>query len=103
MEDATVYYDNSLSLSKKEGKKRAVEEKNKVADFYNQNQDFEKEIRLREETLTEIESLSDDDLEDDINSPLTPQRQNYKIANAFVGQEKYDQAIPYLEKSTIYL
>ncbi len=101
VEDATVYYDNSLSLSKKEGKKRAVEEKNKVADFYNQNQDFEKEIRLREETLTEIESLSDDDLEDDINSPLTPQRQNYKIANAFVGQEKYDQAIPYLQKSIL--
>jgi two-component system LytT family sensor kinase len=101
VEDATVYYDNSLSLSKKEGKKRAVEEKNKVADFYNQNQDFEKEIRLREETLTEIESLSDDDLEEDINSPLTPQRQNYKIANAFVGQEKYEQAIPYLQKSII--
>ncbi|MFT4848808.1 MAG: two-component system LytT family sensor kinase [Sediminicola sp.] len=101
LEDAKVYYDNSLSLSKKEGKKRAVEEKNKVADFYNQNQDFEKEIRLREETLTEIESLSDDDLEKDINSPLTPQRQNYKIANAFVGQEKYDQAIPYLEKSIL--
>jgi two-component system LytT family sensor kinase len=101
LEDAKVYYDNSLSLSKKEGKKRAVEEKNKVADFYNQNQDFEKEIRLREETLTEIESLRDDDLEKDINSPLTPQRQNYKIANAFVGQEKYDQAIPYLEKSIL--
>ena len=101
LEDATVYYDNSLSLSKKEGKKRAVEEKNKVADFYNQNQDFEKEIRLREETLTEIESLSEDELEEDINSPLTPQRQNYKIANAFVGQEKYDLAIPYLQKSIL--
>ena len=45
--------------------------------------------------------MSDDDLEKDINSPLTPQRQNYKIANAFVGQEKYDQAIPYLEKSIL--
>lgn len=101
VEDATMYYDNSLSLSKKEGKKRAVEEKNKVADFYNQNQDFEKEIRLREETLTEIESFDDDELEEDINSPLTPQRQNYKIANAFVGQEKYDLAIPYLQKSII--
>jgi tetratricopeptide (TPR) repeat protein len=101
VEDATKYYDNSLSLSKKEGKKRAVEEKNKVADFYNQNQDFEKEIRLREETLTEIESFGDDELEEDINSPLTPQRQNYKIANAFVGQEKYDLAIPYLQKSIL--
>jgi tetratricopeptide (TPR) repeat protein len=97
--EAESYYGNSLDLSKKEGKKRAVEEKNKVADFYNQNRDFDKEIKLREETLTEIESLSDDLENEDVNSPLTSQRQNYKIANAFVGQEKYEQAIPYLEKS----
>ena len=97
--EAESYYGNSLDLSKKEGNKRAVEEKNKVADFYNQNRDFDKEIKLREETLDEIESLSDDLGNDNLNSPLTTQRQNYKIANAFVGQEKYDQAIPYLEKS----
>ena len=99
VEEAEAYYDNSLVLSKKEGKKRAVEEKNKVADFYNQNKDYDKEIQLREETLSEIQSLNDDLLEEDINSPLTPQRQNYKIANAFVGQEKFEEAIPYLEKS----
>ena len=99
--EAESYYGNSLDLSKKESKKRAVEEKNKVADFYNQNRDFDKEIELREETLSEIESMADDAVEEDVNSPLTPQRQNYKIANAFVGQEKYDEAIPYLEKSII--
>ena len=99
VEEAEAYYDNSLVLSKKEGKKRAVEEKNKVADFYNQNKDYDKEIQLREETLSEIQSLNDDPLEEDINSPLTPQRQNYKIANAFVGQEKFQEAIPYFEKS----
>lgn len=99
LEQAESYYGNSLDLSKKESKKRAVQEKNKVADFYNQNRDFDKEIQLREETLTEIESLSDDNIEEDLDSPLTPQRQNYKIANAFVGQEKFEEAIPYLEKS----
>lgn len=101
VDEAESYYGNSLDLSKKESKKRAVQEKNKVADFYNQNRDFDKEIQLREETLSEIESLSDDEVEEDINSPLTLQRQNYKIANAFVGQEKYNEAIPYLEKSII--
>lgn len=99
--EAESYYGNSLNLSKKESKKRAVQEKNKVADFYNQNRDFDKEIQLREETLSEIESLGDDEAEEDLNSPLTPQRQNYKIANAFVGQEKFDEAIPYLEKSIV--
>ena len=101
VQEAEEYYENSLDLSKKEGKKRAVQEKNKVADFYNQNRDYDKEIQLREETLTEIESLSDDNIKEDLNSPLTPQRQNYKIANAFVGQEKYEEAIPYLEKSIL--
>ena len=100
-EEAEAYYGNSLDLSKKESKKRAVEEKNKVADFYNQNQDFDKEILLREETLSEIESLGDDATEEDLDSPLTQQRQNYKIANAFVGQEKYEEAIPYLERSIV--
>lgn len=99
LSEAEVYYDNSLDLSKKESRKRAVEEKNKVADFYNQNRAFDKEIKLREETLNEIESLEEDSIDKDLNSPLTPQRQNYKIANAFLGQEKYEEAIPYLEKS----
>lgn len=97
--EAEAYYDNSLDLSKKESRKRAVEEKNKVADFYNQNRSYDKEIQLREETLNEIQSMEDDSMDEDVNSPLTPQRQNYKIANAFLGQEKYEEAIPYLEKS----
>jgi tetratricopeptide (TPR) repeat protein len=98
VQEAAEYFDNSLSLAKKENKKRAVAEKNKVADFYNQNRDFDKEIQLREEALDEINSLDDTEAED-INSPLTAQRQNYKIANAYVGQERYKEAIPYLEKS----
>ena len=100
IEEAEAYYDNSLSLSKNENRKRAVEEKNKVADFYNQKQDFAKEIELRQEALGEIQTLRDQgDDEDDVNSALTSQRQNYKIANAYVAQDKYEEAIPFLEKS----
>jgi len=99
LDEAEVYYGNSLDLSKKEGKKRAVEEKNKVADFYNQNREYQKEIQLREETLNEIQSNENDFELQDNASPLTPQRQNYKIANAFVSQEMYQEAIPYLKRS----
>ncbi|MCB0456788.1 MAG: histidine kinase [Flavobacteriaceae bacterium] len=99
IEEAQTYFDNSLSLSKNENKKRAVEEKNKVADFYNQKRDFDKEIELRQETIDEIQSMEVEESEDDINSALTPQRQNYKIANAYVAQDKYQEAIPFLEKS----
>ena len=100
IEEANVYYSNSLSLAENENKKRAVTEKNKVADFYNQSRDFDKEIQLREETLEELESLKDyDSIGTDFSSPLTPQRQNYKIANAFASQGKSRKAIPFLKKS----
>ncbi len=100
LEEASNYYSNSLSLAENENKKRAVTEKNKVADFYNQSRDFEKEIQLREETLKELESMDDyDSIGSDFTSPLTPQRQNYKIANAFASQGKSKEAIPFLKKS----
>ncbi len=99
IDEAQSYFTNSLSLSKQENKKRAVEEKNKVADFYNQKRDFSKEIELRQEALDELETLEEESEAPEINSPLTPQRQNYKIANAFVAQDRYQDAIPFLEKS----
>ncbi len=100
IEEAEEYFGNSLNLSKNENRRRAVEEKNKVADFYNQKQDFAKEIELRQEALDEINTLqSQGDDEEDNNSALTPQRQNYKIANAYVAQDKYEEAIPFLQKS----
>lgn len=98
-QEAEEYFGNSLKLAKGENKKRAVEEKNQVADFYNANRDFDKEIQLRSEALEEIESLEDDVVSEPVDEALTPQRQNYKIANAYVAQEKYADAIPFLKKS----
>lgn len=94
---AEKFFGKSLKLAKKENKQRAVSEKNKVADFYNQNREYEKEIELRKETLKALDDLEEKTQVQD--EALTPQRQNYKIANAFVAQEKYQQAIPYLKKS----
>lgn len=100
VEEAETYFRNSLNLSEKENRTRAAREKNTVADFYNQTQDFGKEIELRQEALNELEDLdAEDDVQQDLASPLTPQRQNYKIANAFVAQDKYEEAIPFLERS----
>ncbi len=99
--EAEAYYGNSLKLAKKENIKRAVLEKDKVADFYNQNRDFDKEIKLREETISGIEVLDEEELVDtnEENNPLTLQRQNYKIATALIAQDKYKEAVKYLKKS----
>lgn len=98
-QEAEQYFDNSLNLAKQENKKRAVVEKNKVADFYNQNRDFDKEIQLRSGLLEELKGLDEGSLEDDEAEAISPQRQNYKIANAYVAQDKYEDAIPFLKKS----
>lgn len=100
LDEAGTYFSNSLNLAETENKTRAVKEKNKVADYYNQSREFDKEIKLREETLAELETMEvQDSIENDINSPLTPQRQNYKIANAYAAQGKPNEAIPFLKKS----
>ena len=98
-EEAITFFDNSLNLAGRENTRRSAAEKNKVADFYNSNQDFDKEIELRQQALSDIEEIGEEQEESGGVNPLTVQNQNYKIANAYVAQDRYDEAIPFLEKS----
>lgn len=96
---AEGFFNKSMELANTENKKRAVEEKIKVADFRGENNDLSDEIELRKEalnTISEIESEADDI---DNESPLTIQKQNYKIGKAYAAQRDYGNAIPYLQKS----
>ncbi|MFC0603849.1 tetratricopeptide repeat-containing sensor histidine kinase [Winogradskyella pulchriflava] len=95
---AKNYYSNSLNLAAKENKKRAVEEKVKVAEFNSDNKDYESEIELRKEIIDDIKDIERDSVISN-ESPWTSQKQNYKIGNALLLQNKNDDAITYLEKS----
>ena len=95
---AKGYFSNSLNLAEKENKKRAVEEQVKVAEFNNLNADYEGEIVLRKQVIEGIKDIERDSIISN-DSPLTSQKQNYKIGNALILQNKNDDAIPYLEKS----
>ncbi len=94
-QEAQDYFENSLNLAKKENKKRAIEEKVKVADFQNKNRAYNQEIVLRKQVLEDIET----DSFFDNKSAITPQKQNYKIGSAYAMQKDFENAIPYLEKS----
>jgi two-component system, LytTR family, sensor kinase len=94
-QEAKVYFDKSLKLANNQNKKRAAEEKVKVADFQNTNKAYSNEIQLRKEALKDIENQAVLDNE----SALTPQKQNYKIGNALALQNDFANAIPFLEKS----
>ncbi|SIS82815.1 Tetratricopeptide repeat-containing protein [Zobellia uliginosa] len=101
--EAGAYYNSSLQLTESLEPKRAVQEKEKVADFYNQKNLYGAEIELRKKSLSELKTLpkgktAKREARDELDS-ITPQRINYKIANAYIAQDKYDEAIPYLKES----
>jgi lipopolysaccharide biosynthesis regulator YciM len=106
MDEAEEYYDNSLILSEQEAPKRAVQEKEKVADFYNKQSEYDKEVTLRKKSLEDLELIKESKtrvskVAKQSASPdsISTQRIKYKIGNALLSQQKYDEAIPYLEES----
>lgn len=104
--EAEGFYNNSLNLSKKVAPERLIEENEKVADFYNQENRYEDEIQLRKKSLSGLSQLPRQSVGREskaLPSPdsITAQRINYKIANAYIAQDKLDEAIPYLERSIV--
>ncbi|WP_203256363.1 tetratricopeptide repeat-containing sensor histidine kinase [Hyunsoonleella ulvae] len=98
--EAEGYFNKSLKLANTQNKKRAVEEKVKVADFKSKNNLYSSEIELRKQVLDDLEDIEEEsDSIIDNESPLTLQKQNYKIGNAYAEQSDYGNAISYLEKS----
>ncbi len=56
---ANTKFQNSIDLAKQENPARSILEQDKVADYYNQTQQFDKEIDLRKQTLEEVEKIKD--------------------------------------------
>lgn len=122
---ANKQFQNSIRLAERENPVRSLKEKNKVADFFNDTQQFDKEINLRKQTLLETKKLNDSvlligektkkdkkpesklDLEPvvdgfsgtQISPTQTISENNYKIGRALVQQEDYESAIPFLKES----
>lgn len=101
IQKANAQYNNALLLAAKENKTRSIKEKEKVANFYNKNRQFDKEIQLRKETLKEADDqITNDTIFNEPNvNPITPQTINYKIGRAYVEKGDNEKAIPFLKKS----
>ena len=95
---ADEFFNNALNLAANQGRKRAIKEKITIADFQNRKQAYDEEIELRKQGLEEINAFEVDSIFDN-ESALTPQKQNYKIGNAYALQNDFEKALPYLEKS----
>ena len=105
VQEAEAYYSSSLELAAGEAPIRAVREKEKVADFYNRENRYDDEIKLRKKSLSELKSLPVPEEESKKESveedSITAQQINYKIANAYLAQDKYEEAISYLVESIV--
>ncbi len=102
-EEAEAYYDISLEQAAGQAPMRAVREKEKVADYYNRENRYEEEIKLRKKSLSELKSMpesAESAPESEVTEDaIAAQQINYKIGNAYVSQEKYDEAVPFLVES----
>ncbi|SDR67799.1 Tetratricopeptide repeat-containing protein [Polaribacter sp. KT25b] len=96
---AETLFKNSLNLAEKENPKRALEEEEKVADFYNSNRRFDDEIQLRKKSLIKAEENEASKRKSIEKDSITSQKINYKIGNAYLLKEDYKEAIPFLQKS----
>ncbi|MCK0192201.1 tetratricopeptide repeat protein [Arenibacter sp. F20364] len=102
LQEANAFFNNSLELASEQAPQRAVQEKEKVADFYNQKSQFGQEIQLRKKSLEDLKKIPKSKAAIGLSmeaDSISTQRINYKIANAYIAQDKYDEAIPYLEES----
>lgn len=84
IEKANVQFQNTLQLAEKEDPVRSLEEKNKVADYFNKTQQFDKEIDLRKEALIETKQLSDSVMLITDKSKKKPSRPDYKAKKSEV-------------------
>ena len=95
---ADNYFRKALTLAAKESPIREIEETVNSADFKNSLQDYDAEIVLRKKAISTVEEDTNLIIST-AESNLTPQKQNYKIGNAYYLQQNFTDAVPYLEKS----
>jgi len=90
----------SITLAKEQDTERALQEEEKFADFYNSNQRFDEEIKLRKKSLVKTKQNKKTSLiVKNLPDSITTQKINYKIGNAYLLKEDYKSAISFLEKS----
>ncbi|MGB5273053.1 MAG: histidine kinase, partial [Flavobacteriaceae bacterium] len=103
--EAEGFYGNSLKLAASQPPQRSIQEKEKVADFYNKKSRYPEEIDLRKKSLDELQKIGKSAsagaaIETEADT-ITAQQINFKIAKAYIAQERMEEAIPYLERSIV--
>lgn len=94
---AAAFYDDALEISEQEVSANSARVKVEAADYYNKTKSYDEEIALRKEVLNTLKDVALDSISNE--EAITSQKQNYKIASAYVAKQELDEAIPFFEKS----
>jgi uncharacterized protein HemY len=99
--EANVFLENSIKVSKNATLNKRAVITNSVANQYRDQQNFDKEIELKKQTLQELEAadLNEVGIEEDSEEKITVQQLNLDIGNAYAKKKSFNTAIGYLEKS----
>ena len=100
---ANIYIQNSIQELQTEPMQKRAAVQNKVAEVYQTNKDYDNEIEIRKQTLSELESAAVESIsieeDDEIKSKVTTSQLNLDIGRAYLDKNEFGKAIPYLEKS----
>jgi len=100
---SNVYLENTVQAAESGHIQKRAQVQNKVAEVYQSNRNFDKEIQVRKQTLDELEEAQVESIsiesDDETKTEVTTSQLNLDIGRAYLDKEEYDKAIPYLEKS----
>ncbi len=104
--EAEGYLNRSIQSAEAESPRKAVIQNQKAADFYSKNNSLDKEVQLRKKTLETLEDEALDEvvIEEDVSpaaktEKITKSRAKLDLGNAYLKQNKLNEAIPLLEES----
>lgn len=100
---SNIYLQNTIETAASGQIQKRAQVQNKVAEVYQSNKEYDKEIQVRKQTLNELEEAQIEsipvEVDDESETEVTTSQLNLDIGRAYIDKEEYDKAIPYLEKS----
>jgi len=97
---ATSIFETTIEASKSEPLNKRAIITNSVANQYKKQENFDKEIELKKQTLQELEDADINEIvEIGAAEKISVQQLNLDIGNAYAKKKSYNEAISYLEKS----
>ena len=99
--EANMYLNNTIEVSKKTTLNKRAAITNSVANQYRDQQNFDKEIELKKQTLEDLEAAKLNKVDAELNDDekISVQQLNLDIGNAYAKKKSFTNAINYLEKS----